>query len=187
MLNTYRSKHTDLACSRCHDVHRKIPLCTQCHKPHRPEMAAADCKRCHKAHMPQVQAFSNDVRSKDCGLCHPVPAKLLGATTSKHRNLACEGCHKRKHKFKPACQDCHGTPHPKSIMEKFAECDMCHKSAHDLNNWPRTEPAGAAGEEPEKEQQPVPAALRTSPAGSTIAAPHLPMVFRRGKGASRIL
>jgi hypothetical protein len=146
MLKEYKSKHTALACSQCHDIHRKIPQCTQCHKPHWAEMVAADCKKCHKAHMPQVTAFSADMPSKDCSLCHKLPAGLLSATTSKHKNLACEGCHKLKHRFKPACPDCHGTPHPKGILVKFPECDMCHKNAHDLNNWPRAATKEAAGE-----------------------------------------
>jgi hypothetical protein len=152
MLSEYKSKHSALDCSRCHDVHRKIPQCTQCHRPHWDGMTSVDCKKCHKAHMPRVTAFSSDMHSKDCGLCHKRPANLLSATTSKHGNLACVGCHKLMHKFKPACSDCHGTPHPKGILVKFPECDMCHKNAHDLNNWPRTSTANVAGEASKRQE-----------------------------------
>jgi len=152
LLKEYKSKHTALDCSQCHDVHRKIPKCTQCHQPHWDEMVAADCKKCHKAHMPQVTDFSADMPSKDCGLCHQKLAGLLSDTTSKHKNLACTGCHKARHKFKPACPDCHGTPHPKGILVKFPECGMCHNNAHDLNNWPETATGEAAGEAPKKQE-----------------------------------
>ncbi|MGE5174354.1 MAG: cytochrome C [Betaproteobacteria bacterium] len=151
LLREYESKHTALNCSKCHDVHRKIPQCVQCHIPHSSEMVAGDCKRCHRAHMPKVEAFSAGMRSKDCGLCHKMQAALLGATTSKHKSLACIGCHKLKHRFKPACQDCHGTPHPNDILAKFQECGMCHNGAHNLNNWPETAIKGATGDAPKKQ------------------------------------
>ncbi len=145
LLREYESKHTALECSRCHDVHRKIPQCTQCHKPHWAGMAAADCKNCHRGHMPKVQDFSADMRSAVCGSCHKIPAGLLGTTTSKHKNLACTGCHRLRHKYKPDCQECHRVLHPQSILAKFPKCGMCHYSAHDPNKWPE-----AAGEAPKK-------------------------------------
>jgi hypothetical protein len=148
MLKTYESKHTALDCSNCHDVHRKIPQCTQCHKPHGGRIVG-DCKVCHIAHMPKIATFPDDMSSKDCGSCHKVVADLLSATASKHRNLTCVTCHQTKHRFKPACTDCHGRPHPESIMAKFPECVMCHYSPHDLNNWPETA-TKAAAEAPKK-------------------------------------
>ncbi len=149
LLRKYESKHTALDCSQCHDVHRKIPQCIQCHRPH--PGIADKCKNCHSAHMPKVEAFPADMPLKNCGSCHKTPAALLGATASKHKNLSCVDCHKLKHKFKPACQDCHGSPHPEGILVKFPECGMCHKGAHDLNKWPETATEGAAGESGKKQ------------------------------------
>ncbi|HSB33372.1 MAG TPA: hypothetical protein VLG39_02840 [Nitrospirota bacterium] len=149
MLQTYESKHTALNCSSCHDVHRKIPQCTQCHKPHKGKIVG-NCKACHQlAHMPKIAAFPSEVPSPDCGSCHKVVADLFGATTSKHKTLTCIDCHQMKHRFKPACRDCHGTPHPEDILAKFPECVMCHYSPHDLNNWPGMAATGAA-EAPKK-------------------------------------
>jgi hypothetical protein len=137
-LRKYKSKHTALDCSKCHDVHRKIPQCTQCHKPHSAAMVAADCKKCHKPHMPAVVTYSADTPSKDCGACHSKILNLLSASKAKHSALACASCHKEKHKMVPQCQDCHGSPHPAGIMAKFPKCGECHNIAHDLNNWPAT-------------------------------------------------
>jgi hypothetical protein len=133
----YESKHTALNCSRCHDVHRKFPQCVQCHKPHSGKIVG-DCKPCHAAHMPKVN-LPDTVPSKVCGSCHTKAADLLSATASKHKSLACSGCHQGKHRTIPACQDCHGTPHPEGIRVKFPKCGDCHNIAHDLNNWPAAE------------------------------------------------
>lgn len=149
MLKKYESKHTALECSNCHDVHRKIPQCTQCHKPHNGRIVG-NCNPCHQhAHRPKIEAFPAEVPSTDCGSCHKVVADLFGATTSKHNKLSCIDCHQMKHRFKPDCQDCHGTPHPEGILAKFPECVMCHYSPHDLNNWPETATKVAA-EAPKK-------------------------------------
>ncbi len=145
----FESKHSAVECSRCHDVHRKIPHCARCHKPH-PDIAD-DCHKCHKGHRPKIEAYSASTPSVDCGVCHKSQSSLLGASAAKHKNLACIGCHKLKHKFKPDCEDCHGTPHPKGFRIKFPECGMCHGSAHDLNNWP-AEPETAAGKTPGKQK-----------------------------------
>ncbi len=149
LFREFESKHTFVDCSRCHDVHRKIPQCTQCHKPH--PGIEDECRRCHSGHMPKIKAYSDDMSSINCGSCHKIQASLLSATASKHKSLTCIGCHKLRHRFKPACQDCHGTPHPEGILVKFPECGMCHSSAHDLNNWPETATEEAAGE-PRKKQ-----------------------------------
>jgi hypothetical protein len=134
-LKQFKSKHSALDCSTCHDVHRKVPQCTQCHKPHSAEMVVADCKKCHKAHMPKVVTYADNTPSKDCGACHSGVLKMLSASKSKHKDLACAFCHKEKHKTIPVCQDCHGSPHPAGIMAKFPKCGECHNIAHDLNNW----------------------------------------------------
>lgn len=139
-LRDNRSRHSALECSSCHEVHRKFPECTRCHTPHAADMAASECRKCHNAHMPKAVAYADDLPSKDCGACHGRELGLLAAGGTKHEALACVFCHRQKHKMMPACQDCHGSPHPEGIMAKFPRCGGCHKSAHDLNNWPETGP-----------------------------------------------
>lgn len=142
-LRENRSKHSALNCSFCHDVHGKIPQCTQCHKPHSSDMTAADCKSCHKAHMPKVVTYNATVPNKFCGACHKNPMSLLSANKSKHGKLLCVTCHQNKHKMVPKCQDCHGVPHPAGLMAKFNRCQECHNSPHDLNNWTNPNQAAA--------------------------------------------
>ena len=151
-LKKFPSKHTALNCSMCHDVHRKIPQCTQCHKPHAADMAATECKQCHKPHMPTQVTYADNIPSKDCGACHVNVLKMLTASKVKHKDFACAYCHKEKHKTVPVCQDCHGVPHPAGIMAKFPKCGECHKIAHDLNNWPATteKQEGAPKQAPKK-------------------------------------
>lgn len=143
-LREFKSKHSALNCSMCHDVHRKVPQCTQCHKPHSSDMVVADCKKCHKAHQPKNVTYAADVPSVNCGACHKNALETLTASTSKHHTFACAFCHQEKHRMIPNCEDCHGLPHPKGIHAKFAKCGECHNIAHDLNNWP----AGAKKEAP---------------------------------------
>jgi hypothetical protein len=134
-LRENRSKHSALNCSFCHDVHGKIPQCTQCHKPHSSDMTAADCKNCHKAHMPAVVTYGTTLPNKNCAACHKNAMSLLSASKAKHGKLLCVTCHQKKHKMVPKCQDCHGIPHPAGLLAKFPRCQECHNIAHDLNNW----------------------------------------------------
>lgn len=134
-LKQFPSKHSKLNCSFCHDVHGKIPQCTQCHKAHSAEQTAGDCKKCHKAHQPKNVAYGSDTPSKQCGACHSKALNLLVASKAKHKSLLCVTCHQEKHKMVPKCQDCHGVPHASGIMAKFPKCGDCHGIAHDLNNW----------------------------------------------------
>ncbi|MBI5741541.1 MAG: cytochrome C [Nitrospirae bacterium] len=127
------SKHTALNCSTCHDVHRKIPQCTQCHTPHSDDMAVAECKKCHDPHKPKNITFADDMLSNNCGACHKKVFEVLSASAAKHRTFECVLCHQGKHKTIPDCRDCHGTPHPEIFMAKFPKCGMCHNIAHDLN------------------------------------------------------
>ena len=146
-LRDNKSKHTALNCSFCHDVHGKIPQCTQCHKPHSADMVAADCKKCHKAHMPKAVAYGADTPNKSCGACHKQVLALLTASKAKHAKVPCVTCHQAKHKMIPKCQDCHGIPHPAAMMAKFPRCGECHNIAHDLNNWPSEKKGAAKAEE----------------------------------------
>ncbi|MDD2854824.1 MAG: hypothetical protein PHU01_04770 [Desulfuromonadaceae bacterium] len=130
-----KSKHSALACSFCHNVHGKIPLCTQCHKPHSSDMLVSDCKRCHQAHMPTVVAYGSDTTNKMCAACHKNAFDLHSKTDTKHKGVNCVTCHKDKHKTVPTCQACHGAPHPPRMLARFTKCGECHNIAHDLNRW----------------------------------------------------
>jgi len=134
-LKQVKSKHTNLACSFCHNVHGKIPQCTQCHKPHSPDMTAAECKRCHQAHMPTAVTYGADTPNKMCGSCHKKAFDLLAKSDAKHKAVACVTCHKEKHKYVPTCQSCHGVPHPAGMLARFTKCGDCHNIAHNLNHW----------------------------------------------------
>jgi hypothetical protein len=153
-LKANPNKHTKLNCSFCHDVHGKVPPCTQCHKPHSPDQVAGDCKKCHKAHMPKNVVYAADTPSKQCGSCHKKALSLLAGGKSKHKALLCVTCHLEKHKMVPKCQDCHGVPHKSGILSKFPKCQECHGLAHDLNNW-QTAPAGAPAGAPAAAKKPA--------------------------------
>lgn len=135
-LKEHTSQHTELFCSGCHDVHRKIPDCVDCHDPHSETMVQADCKKCHKAHMPMVLAYDSAVPNQDCGSCHKTALKKLADSSAKHNKVTCVKCHKDTHGNVPGCQECHPEPHPSGIFVKFPNCGDCHYVAHDLNNWP---------------------------------------------------
>ena len=134
-LKQVKSKHTNLACSFCHNVHGKIPQCTQCHKPHAADMAASECKRCHQAHMPTAVTYGSDTPNKMCAACHKKAFDLHSQTATKHKGVNCVTCHKDKHKMVPTCQSCHGSPHPAGMLVRFTKCGDCHNIAHDLNRW----------------------------------------------------
>lgn len=133
LLKDNPSKHSALACSKCHDVHRKIPECTNCHKPHSDDMAVAECRNCHDPHKPKTVMFSADTMSNNCGACHKKVQSMLSASSAKHNSLSCAFCHEGKHKTIPDCRNCHGSPHLAAMMVKFPKCGQCHGIAHDLN------------------------------------------------------
>jgi predicted CXXCH cytochrome family protein len=134
-LTAFPSKHTQQACSFCHDVHGKKPACTQCHKPHAESMTAAECSTCHKAHQPKNVAYPATVANAQCGACHKKPAALVAVTATRHAKVACVQCHKDKHKMVPDCSQCHQVKHPAGILKKFPNCLTCHNHPHDLNNF----------------------------------------------------
>lgn len=127
------SKHSVFNCSKCHDIHRKIPECTKCHKPHSDEMVVAECKKCHNPHMAKNVTAAADTMSNNCGACHKKVQELLSASNAKHKSLLCAFCHQGKHKTIPDCRNCHGSPHLAAIMAKFPKCGQCHSIAHNLN------------------------------------------------------
>jgi predicted CXXCH cytochrome family protein len=154
-LRQFPSKHSEKACSFCHDVHRKKPECTQCHKPHAEFMAAKDCLTCHKPHQPKNVTYPATVGNSFCGACHKKPAALIAATETRHAKVACVQCHKDKHKMVPKCLDCHkdgggavAMKHPAGIMKKFPNCLTCHNHPHDLNNFAMAKAAAPAAAAP---------------------------------------
>ena len=147
-LRTFKSKHTALNCSFCHNVHGRIPDCTQCHKSHSAEIVQKDCKVCHQAHKPANVTYKSDTPSKQCAACHGKAFTQLTASPAKHSKLACVYCHQEKHKTVPQCTQCHPKPHPAAILAKFPKCGECHSIAHDLNRW--SDPAPAAKAAPAK-------------------------------------
>ncbi len=127
------SAHGEFDCSLCHhDKHGYIPDCMECHEPHRPGQTYSDCITCHRVHQPTNVTYGQDIPNKDCGACHGDLMDTLAAGTTKHATLQCVYCHKDTHGYLPACQDCHGDPHPQLMMKKFMKCTDCHKDPHDL-------------------------------------------------------
>jgi predicted CXXCH cytochrome family protein len=163
-LRTFKSKHSALACSFCHNVHGRIPDCTQCHKSHSAEMVQKDCKVCHQAHMPKDVAYKADTPNKFCAACHGKASTLLASSPAKHSKLACVYCHQAKHKMVPQCTQCHVKPHPAAILAKFPKCSECHSVAHDLNRWSEPKAAAPAPAQQPAVVKPAPAATKKAPA-----------------------
>lgn len=128
------SKHTTVSCNFCHaDRHRFIPECVQCHEPHGAGMTQGDCATCHDAHKPLSLNYGAEPSSALCASCHEEINGQLAANASKHRELSCATCHAERHGVVPRCTDCHGTPHPPGMHERFPRCGDCHGTAHELN------------------------------------------------------
>lgn len=128
------SKHTAEDCSSCHSQkHGRIPVCSECHESHSPkvEMGVADCLACHPVHTPLQISYPLTQNKEVCGGCHEDPYNQLAAKQTKHSALTCAKCHP-SHGQLMACQECHGEPHSETIHQKYLECGICHKIAHDL-------------------------------------------------------
>ncbi len=126
------SAHSEVDCTFCHTKHGYIPDCLKCHEPHREGQQFKDCVSCHKVHQPLNVAYGDNIPNADCGACHGDLKEELESGSTKHSKLKCVYCHKAKHGVRPACQDCHGVPHPAPMMERFKKCTDCHNDAHDL-------------------------------------------------------
>jgi hypothetical protein len=124
--------HSKLFCTTCHKEHKDIPSCLKCHQPHAAEQTDKDCAVCHPAHQPLTITFAPDMPNSQCAACHADVSNALTSSNTKHSQLACVFCHKEKHKYVPACEMCHGTPHPAGMLKQFPQCNMCHLSAHSL-------------------------------------------------------
>ncbi|MFP7755166.1 cytochrome C [Thermodesulfobacteriota bacterium B35] len=126
------SAHANVDCSFCHTKHGYIPSCLKCHEPHRQGQKFEDCVSCHRVHQPLNVAYGPDIPNKDCGACHGDIRKLLESGQYKHAKLQCVYCHKNTHGNIPACQDCHGVPHPEAMIKNFKGCLDCHVDPHNL-------------------------------------------------------
>ena len=131
-MKTHQTRHSKLFCTTCHKAHKDVPACMKCHRAHSAEMVEKDCLICHPAHQPLTITYGADMPSKSCATCHKTIFDTLTGTDTKHSKLACVFCHKDKHRNVPACETCHGNPHPAGMTAKFPKCNMCHTSAHSL-------------------------------------------------------
>jgi len=128
------SAHGEFDCAVCHhDKHGYIPDCMECHEPHRDGQNFAVCVSCHLVHQPTNVTYVEATPNQDCGACHGDLVTLLAAGSSKHATFQCATCHKDTHGNIPACQDCHGEPHPATMLAKFPNCLDCHRDPHDLD------------------------------------------------------
>ncbi len=126
------SAHAEVDCTFCHTKHGYIPSCLKCHEPHREGQQFKDCVSCHQVHQPLNVTYGDNIPNKDCGACHGDLEKELESGKTKHAKLKCVFCHKNKHGVRPACQDCHGVPHPPAMMKRFKNCVDCHVDPHNL-------------------------------------------------------
>ena len=131
-LQSNPSIHTKLACTACHHFHGQLQPCRNCHLPHSDTMDDDSCAICHKAHNPLDVNYGENIVSEDCGSCHVEVYKSMVSNVSKHKNVTCISCHSEKHGTIPACEKCHGRPHPEEILAKFSRCGECHGIAHNL-------------------------------------------------------
>ncbi len=133
-LKDHPGSHSELSCNDCHsERHGNIPRCIECHEePHTKYVDNKGCIRCHPPHMPQEISLATDIPSGICAQCHEEEARLVQASKKAHSRLRCVFCHSGKHGFIPRCQDCHGVPHPASVIEGFKGCQDCHGNPHDL-------------------------------------------------------
>lgn len=126
------SKHTKVACDKCHTSHGFKPNCNMCHKPHYPEQGFDSCAKCHAVHKPMLVTYGADTENTTCAACHDEVAGKLKKSPSKHAAVSCVTCHQNKHKAVPQCTECHEAPHAKVFLERYPDCLACHLDPHNL-------------------------------------------------------
>ena len=84
--------------------------------------------------MPLNVSYDQAVVPEYCGSCHQAVYATMAENLTKHRKVSCVSCHSEKHGMIPACEKCHGRPHPEVILGKFDACGDCHGTAHELNS-----------------------------------------------------
>lgn len=131
-LTKFPSKHSLLACEKCHTSHGFKPACSACHKPHFQGQLFNACIKCHPVHKPKQISYGATEPAITCGSCHSKAYWKWKKTPSRHAKVNCAVCHQAKHGYIPLCIDCHKAPHPKSILDRFPKCLNCHIDVHDL-------------------------------------------------------
>ena len=131
-MTQFLSKHSKVACQRCHTSHGYIPQCSACHKPHYANQAMSTCATCHPVHKPRQIVWEKEQATVEtCNACHAKIVTKWRSSQSRHAKVACGQCHHTRHKFKPKCTECHAAPHPKVMMAKFPNCLSCHLDVPD--------------------------------------------------------
>ena len=131
-LVKFPSKHSLVACEKCHTSHGFKPSCSACHKPHFQGQAFTTCATCHSVHKPKQVTYANTEPAATCGSCHTKIFAKWKATPSRHSKVNCATCHHNKHGYIPQCTECHKAPHPAGILQTFPKCLSCHMDVHDL-------------------------------------------------------
>lgn len=131
-LVKFPSKHSKVACQKCHTAHGYIPSCFNCHKPHHQGQELSTCTKCHPVHKPREITYGKDSPAVTCGACHGKVYAKWQKTPSRHGKVTCAICHHTRHKYVPKCTECHGAPHKKEILARFPNCLGCHLDVHDL-------------------------------------------------------
>ena len=126
------SKHTKVACDKCHTSHGFKPNCNVCHKAHYQEQGFDTCTTCHQVHKPKLVTYGSDTQNVACASCHLKVADKLKNSQSKHSAVSCVSCHKARHKAVPQCAECHELPHPRAFLERYPMCLTCHLDPHDV-------------------------------------------------------
>jgi len=133
-LQQYPSAHSEEQCDSCHHSrHGYVPKCTECHdEPHTAFVDNSGCTGCHPVHQPNEIHYGRETPSAACTGCHRETVTRLASTTKKHANLQCAYCHSDNHGYIPDCQNCHGLPHSKAMLDRFDGCLDCHGDPHAL-------------------------------------------------------
>jgi len=133
-VTQYPSAHSKVACSDCHHTqHGYKPDCVECHEqPHADYVNNDSCVGCHPVHKPLEIRYTEETPNGVCATCHEEINSRLISTHKKHASLQCAYCHQETHGNIPQCQDCHGLPHSKGMLDKFNGCTDCHFDPHAL-------------------------------------------------------
>jgi predicted CXXCH cytochrome family protein len=143
-IKTFATQHTELYCTACHHTkHGHVPQCLECHQKHKGSLPAPgviktdlalfdQCLNCHPPHKALKVEYADDTPNSICGYCHRKAGEMLAANKTKHSALQCTLCHPAKHRTIKRCRECHGIPHPQSMVKKFRSCGHCHGVAHSV-------------------------------------------------------
>lgn len=130
----FPSAHSKVSCTDCHHTqHGYRPDCIECHEePHAEYENNSSCMGCHPVHKPLEISYTEETPNTACAACHEEITDNLVNSTKKHAVLQCAYCHSETHGNIPDCQQCHGLPHSKGMLDKFNGCLDCHGDPHAL-------------------------------------------------------